>query len=172
MSIDHPFTGYALNAVDAKGRVSVPAPFRELIATRCLVYAAGDASVKDNVLQIGTNEEMDRLLAYDAIAQRQISHDLRESVSDLPAAERRKMVAELGSGDLGATDRVTFDPAGRMVIPPMLREFAGIGEHALFWGTVDYFEIWDPIAAREAFADNLRKRKIVDYLLRERGIAA
>ena len=171
MEIDHPFIGYALNAVDAKGRVSVPAAFRDLIATRCKIYAADDATVKDKELQMGLHQDLDRLQAFDAIAQRQVSRDLREAVADLPGAERRRALANLGRGELGNTQPVSFDSAGRMVLPPMLREFAGIGDLALFWGTIDYFEIWDPMRARAAFADDKRNLMMIDYLLRERGAA-
>ncbi|WP_174273502.1 division/cell wall cluster transcriptional repressor MraZ [Sphingomonas bacterium] len=171
MEINHPFRGYALNAVDAKGRVSVPAAFRDLIAVRCATYAPGDVSVDDKQLGIVISEEMDRLVAYDAIGDRQQARDLRDSLADLPAAERRKALADLGRGEVGGTTPVSFDSAGRLVLPQTVRSLAGIGDLALFWGNIDFFEIWDPARAREAFASDRRNRAILDALLKEKGIA-
>lgn len=171
VDVNHPFQGYALNAVDAKGRVSVPSNFRELIATRCRAYAPGDASISETELSISLSEEEDRLFAYDAIGIRKLSTDLRESVSDLPAAERRKALAALGSDEIGITTAVSFDSAGRLVLPEMLRDFAGIDKLALFWGNIDFFEIWDPLKAREAWANSPGKLKTLNYLLKQRGVA-
>jgi MraZ protein len=42
----------------------------------------------------------------------------------------------------GATE-VTADRQGRILIPPMLREYAGVGGQALFAGLGDRIEIWD-----------------------------
>ena len=171
MELDHPFLGHALNAVDAKGRVSVPADFRSLIETRCRLYALPNDPVNDKELRLGLHEAGDRLQALDAIAGRQLTQDLRESVSELPAAERRKVLREIQSDELGTLTPVTFDGAGRMVLPPMLRDFAGITDLALFWGVGDQFEIWSPPVARAAFAESKRKLMTLDYLLKERGVA-
>lgn len=171
MEVNHPFKGYALNAVDAKGRVSVPSEFREQIGTRCRAYAPGDDSISDKELAIAIHEDFDRLVAYDAIGVRKLSSDLGESVADLPAAERRKALADMARGEIGGTTPASFDGAGRLVLPPMLREFAGIGDFALFWGNTAFFEIWDPAKARIAFAGDRRNLAILDYLLRERKIA-
>jgi len=170
LELDHPFLGHALNAVDAKGRVSVPAEFRGLIETRCRIYALPGDPVNDKELRIGLHEDGDRLQALDAIASRQLTQDLRESVSDMPAAERRKALRAMQSDELGTLSVVSFDGAGRMVLPPMLRDFAGIEDLALFWGVGDQFEIWNPRAARDAFKDSKRKLMTLDYLLKERGV--
>ena len=172
MELDHPFLGHALNAVDAKGRVSVPADFRSLIETRCRIHALPGDPANDKELRVGLHEEENRLQALDAIARRQLTQDLRESVSELPAAERRRKLAEAQSAELGNLLSITFDGAGRMVLPPMLRDFAGIEDLALFWGVGDHFEIWSPAAARKAFAASTRSMKTLDYLLKERGVRA
>lgn len=172
MEINRPFQGYALNAVDAKGRVSVPSAFRDLITTRSRAFAPGDESISDNELGILLHENTDRLIAYDAIGIRQLSSDLRASVADLPAAERRKALAELASDEIGSTTTVSFDSAGRLVLPEVLRELVGIDKVALFWGSGDFFEIWDPSKAREAFAGNPRKRVTLEALLKSKGFGA
>ena len=37
-----------------------------------------------------------------------------------------------------------FDGSGRFIMPAFPRFYAGIGEHAFFYGVLDYIEIWDP----------------------------
>src|SRR3954468_9025387 len=81
------FVGHALNAVDAKGRVSVPAAFRSQIDRRAKNDGGKDA---DKELMIAPHPKRDRLRAYDAFGLRDLTAELRESVADLPAAARRE----------------------------------------------------------------------------------
>lgn len=170
MANNHPFMGSALNAVDAKGRVSLYAPFRELIAVRCSTYAPGDVSVDDKQIALTLAAEMDRLIAYDAIGGRERAQALRDSVADLPAAERPKALAKLGRG-MGNATPANFDSAGRFVLPQTLRKLVGITDHVVFWGGIDYFEIWDPARLRHALADEPADRAIVESMMAEKGIA-
>ena len=41
---------------------------------------------------------------------------------------------------------VPYDETGRCVLPPMMRELGEIAGRALFLGTGDTFEIWNPDA--------------------------
>lgn len=169
VELNLPFLGHALNAVDAKGRVSVPAAFRNVFdRRRRLIDGAADGD--RNELMIGLHEAGDRLVALDSLAQQQLQGELRETVSEMPARERRTMLSASKSDELGPLSSVMFDGAGRMVLTPMLRRFGAIGDLALFWGTGDSFEIWNPDHARAAFADSPRSLMTLDYLLEERGV--
>ena len=53
--MEHFFLGYALNAVDAKGRVSIPADFRGVIERRSQV----------STVILGPHPTADCLVAYD-----------------------------------------------------------------------------------------------------------
>ena len=64
---------------------------------------------------------------------------------------------------------VSYDGAGRMVLPPFLRSEAGIGDTALFLGLGDYFEIWNPLKAREALSDDPMLVRMIDYYLEQRA---
>ena len=149
MGIDHPFAGHALNAVDAKGRVSVPATLRSTVAQR--LRASGVAEEKGGTLMIAPHPKGDRLLAYDKPGISQLTEELRESVADLPAAERRDAHRELVRAEIGNMVEVSYDGAGRMVLPPVLRELGGIDELAYFMGVGDHMEIWAPDRAEAAF---------------------
>ena len=43
-----------------------------------------------------------------------------------------------------------FDGSGRFIMPGFPRFHAKIGAHAFFYGTFDYFEIWDPATLLQA----------------------
>ena len=46
-----------------------------------------------------------------------------------------------------ATEEVPYDSSGRIVLPPMMRRKGQIGDLALFLGTGETFQIWNPRAA-------------------------
>lgn len=161
------FVGHALNAVDAKGRVSVPAAFRTQIERR----AQEDGKDPTKELMIAAHPKRDRLRAFDPVGLRDLSTELRESVADLPAAARREAHEGVRRNELTALGPVAFDGAGRMVLSPILRKLGKINDLAFFVGMEDYFEIWSPENARIAFADNPVMLEMLDYYLEERGEA-
>ena len=112
MDIGHLFQGHALNAVDAKGRVSVPAGFRSLIEKRALRNALDP----DNTLMIGEHSSGHCLTALDAVASAEFDQQLRDGVADLPAAERLSALEEARVDAFGSLEAVKFDGAGRMAI--------------------------------------------------------
>jgi MraZ protein len=167
LDIGHIFQGHALNAVDAKGRVSVPAGFRALIEKRALANALDP----DNTLMIGEHANGACLTALDAVASAELDGQLRESVADLPAAERMGALEEARVDAFGSLDSVKFDGAGRMVLSPMLRALGEIEDYAFFLGAGSSYQIWNPKKAQEAFPEGSRNRKTLAFLLKEKGIA-
>ena len=135
MALEHLFQGSALNAVDAKGRVSVPAFLRSVIERR------GDAR---NIV-LAKHDAFTALAAYDpayaALKHAKLERLLEKQETD-PAAEldhaRRTMMA------FGATEEVPYDSSGRIVLPPMMRAKGKIEELALFIGVGETFQIWNP----------------------------
>ena len=116
------FLGRHAHAVDAKGRMAVPARFRDALADG-LVLTRG----------------IDRCLAlYPMAAWR----PLAEKIDALPISDpdartfRRLVFAE-------AVD-LTLDTQGRILLPPELRAYAGIDRDALVVGVYTSVEIWSP----------------------------
>jgi len=161
------FVGHALNAVDAKGRVSVPAAFRTQIERR----TKEDGKDAEKELMIAPHPKRDRLRAFDSVGLRDLSTELRDSVADLPAAARREAHEGVRRNELTALTPIAFDSAGRMVLSPILRKLGKIGDLAFFVGMEDYFEIWSPENARIGFADNPVVLEMLDFYLEERGEA-
>lgn len=167
MELGHLFQGHALNAVDAKGRVSVPAAFRTLIEKRALANGLDP----DNALKIGEHRSGDCLTALDGVASAEIDGLLREGLADLPPADRLDALEAARSDTFGSLERTTFDGAGRMVLSPMLRALGEIEDLAFFIGAGSSFQIWNPRLALERLPEASRVRKPLQFLLKERGLS-
>ena len=163
MALEHLFQGSALNAVDAKGRVSVPAFLRAVIERR------GDA----RTIVLAKHDAFPALSAYDpayaALKHSKIERLLEKQETD-PAADldyaRRTMMA------FGATEEVPYDSSGRVVLPPMMRRKGQIEDVALFIGVGETFQIWNPklFLADPNIPDDMKD--IARVRLNERGVSS
>jgi MraZ protein len=160
LEIDDFFQGSALNAVDAKGRLSVPAFVRSVIERR------SDA----RFIVVGAHDIAPCLTAYGRSYARNLYDDM----------ERRRLVDEQKDGALedhyararrrfGMTEDVPYDPSGRIVLPPMMRRKGGIKDLALFVGVGGTVEIWNPRLALDQGDKDLKE--IAAWRLEEKGIA-
>lgn len=160
MALEHLFQGSALNAVDAKGRVSVPAFLRSVIERR------GDA----RTIVLAKHDNFPALAAYDpayaalkhAKLERLAEKQETDHAADLDYA-RRTMMA------FGATEEVPYDSSGRIVLPPMMRSKGGIEDLALFIGVGETFQLWNPklFLADPNIPDDMKD--IARFRLQERG---
>ena len=172
MEIRDFFHGHALNAVDAKGRVSIPASFRNVIDRRARRAAQDDQPLDEKILMIGRHREGGRLQAFDATYSMTLFRHVEERVAHLTGDERIAALDTAQAEAFGGTSEVSFDGAGRMVLSPLLRRRGGIEGLALFWGAGQTFQIWNPLHFRTHFARDASQLEIVDDLLAERGVAA
>ena len=161
MALEHLFQGSALNAVDGKGRVSVPAFLRSVIERR------GDA----RVIVLAKHESFPCLSAYDpayaALKHSKLERLLEKQETD-PTADldhaRRTMMA------FGATEEVPYDSSGRVILPPMMRRKSGIEDLALFIGVGETFQLWNPtlFLADPNIPEDMKD--IARFRLEERGL--
>ena len=161
MALEHLFQGSALNAVDAKGRVSVPAFLRSVIERR------GDA----RTIVLAKHDSFACLSAYDpayaALRHEKLERLLEKQETD-PAAEldyaRRTMMA------YGATEEVPYDSSGRVIVPPMMRRKGQLEDLALFIGVGETFQIWNPklFLADKNIPEDMKD--IARFRLEERGL--
>jgi len=127
------FQGASRLALDAKGRLTVPARHRELLA-----------ATANSQLTL-TKHPSGCLLVF----PRPVWEGFRERVAALPmAAEGWKRVF------LGNAMDVEIDGASRVLVSPELRAAAGITKEAVLLGMGNYFELWDQAtySAQEAQA--------------------
>ena len=120
------FRGAAKITLDDKGRVVIPTRYRE----RLLERSAGQVVVT-------VDRDGDCLLIYPLNDWEQVERRLMELPSLQPQSRRlqRLMVGH-------ATD-LALDGHGRMLLPPELREFAGLDRHAVLIGQGSRCELWD-----------------------------
>ena len=160
MALEHLFQGSAVNAVDAKGRVSVPAFLRSVIERR------GDA----RTIVLAKNNVFPALDGYDpgyAALKHQKMERRAEKAETAIGAELDYMQANLMA--FGATEEVAYDKTGRIVLPPMMRAKGGIEDLALFIGTGETFQMWNPetFLADERIPEDMKD--IARFRLEERG---
>jgi MraZ protein len=107
--------------LDTKGRIAIPAKFREKLAGGAIVTRG-----LDNCLFVFANKE------WEALAQKLVALPLAQANS---RAFVRLMLA-------GATD-VELDSQGRILIPDYLRKYAELSKQAVVAGLYNRVEIWD-----------------------------
>ena len=114
--------------MDDKGRVSLPARFREMLST------VGDCRL---VLTTNLDTEGRCLVAY-PIPEWQAFQD---RVAAMPQFDRAVIL--LKRLHFAGAQEVTADRQGRILIPQVLRDNAGLQGSVLFAGIGDKIEIWD-----------------------------
>lgn len=128
-------------AIDAKGRVSIPAPFRAALggSSRVFIWEAPDGS---GSLEGGGEELME--LYRDTLAELPLQSPIREAIVTCIIA---------GSADL------KIDETGRVKLPEDLCQAAELDGKIRFSGQMDSFRIWNPERFR---LHQMRMRSIVN----------
>ncbi len=135
------FISTYVNKIDGKGRVSVPALFRQ---------ALGD-EIKDGIIVYRSfNRNALEGCAYSHLAELQERLDELGEYSD----EYENLVSIFSD-----TRALQLDPEGRITIPPKLLEYAGIDDSVAFVGRGRSFQLWDP-KAYETYNDAVRERVV------------
>lgn len=122
--------------LDAKGRLAIPTRYRDRLMDAC----GGSL-----VLTISLKERC--LTAYPFPEWKRIEDDLQK----LPAFDDQAQV--ISHLLIGHAAECEMDGQGRVLVPPALREWAGLDKRVRMVGQVKKFELWDEgawIARREA----------------------
>lgn len=109
------------HTLDTKGRVAVPAKFRDKLAAGAIITRG-----IDNCLFMFANAE------WETLATKLMALPLAQANS---RAFVRLMMA-------GATD-VAIDGQGRILVPDYLRKYAGLKKEVVVAGLYNRIEIWD-----------------------------
>lgn len=115
------FFGEFQHSLDAKGRVILPAKFRDQLADGAFI-----TSEIDGCLAVWGPEEFD-------VRAGEMRERARGGASD------RQVARAFFAGTVEAPP----DKQGRVAIPSHLREFAGLTEKVVITGQYDRIEIWD-----------------------------
>lgn len=115
------FLGEFRHTIDEKGRLTIPAKYRGLLANGMVVTRGFDRNLMAFSLE-GWEELAERIKSL--------------PISDPSAREFRRRVFS------GAIDLVP-DRQGRILLPPYLREFAAIDADVVIAGMYNHLEIWN-----------------------------
>ncbi len=124
------FQGEYTNNMDDKGRVNIPAPFRDVLLkshNEPTIIVARDAQTA--CLRVYPLREWKRLLAR---------------LGARPSGDR--IVKAFKDVVVSSAQEYCPDKQGRVLIPQSLRSHAGLSKSIVFTGSVDTFEIWDAVA--------------------------
>lgn len=126
------FRGVSQLALDAKGRLAIPAKHRDALAGR----AAGAPAPEPGSLVV-TADPSRCLLVYPRAAWEPIQARLMALSAFNP--EIRGLQRLL----VGFADDVEIDGSGRILVPPALRQYASLDHHVVLVGQGNKFELWD-----------------------------
>lgn len=113
--------------IDEKGRIVVPTRYRDRLQL--------DNNRAALVLTIDTEERC--LLMYPITAWEEIENKLASLPSFNPAARRIQRLL------IGHATETEIDGQGRILLPPLLREYAGLSKAAMLVGQGKKMELWD-----------------------------
>jgi MraZ protein len=118
------------NRLDTKGRISVPAQFRSVIAGESFPGVVLFRSFTSDCIEGMSMSRMERLAAA-ADESMGVFDDARDNLTAMLFADARPLM---------------FDVTGRVVIPADLLKHANITDTAVFVGRGNSFQIWNPAA--------------------------
>ncbi len=125
------FRGATNLSMDTKGRLAVPAKHRDALLTQ----SAGNVVL--------TAHPHGCLLMYPQPAWEPIQAKIMALSSfDKHAASLQRLL-------VGYAEDITIDAAGRMLVSPALREFAGLEKDVMLVGQGGHFEMWNMDAWRK-----------------------
>jgi MraZ protein len=116
------FLGQYQHNIDDKGRLTIPARFRDLLADGAYVIRGFDRN-----LMVLTPAYFEAL--YDRVNHMNLTD---------PTARLLKRLIFSGA------DRVEVDKAGRILLPQFLRQSASLNGDVVVVGVGEFFEIWSP----------------------------
>jgi MraZ protein len=121
------FLSSATNRIDAKGRVSVPAPFRAVLQKRGYTDLYALRALDQPALDVGGTDLLER-------------YEQRIALED-PFMQTADDMSFFVHGD-GAF--LKLDQDGRITVTDFVREHTGISNEATFVGRGSFFQIWEP----------------------------
>ncbi len=140
------FYGQASHTLDQKGRVTLPSKYRDLLGESFFVLRGFE-----KCLFVYTEDGF---------------HELEDKIKALPIAQGGVLQRFVFAN----TEKVTTDKQGRFVVPPKLREYAGLEKDVVLVGLSSRIEIWDSDAYAEYEANTVANMDNLSEMLKELGI--
>jgi MraZ protein len=161
LSAREPYVGYALQAIDVKGRVAIPGDLRSQLETNAAEKRVYVDLHEDESCLVGFDKGWVDQLRNQIVADHSFERE-KDRAFDISMARRAALVS---------AEPAAFDASGRFVLPPFLKDVGGLGDWAFFAGALDYFEIWNPFLLLESPRAPDRTKRLVQWHLKQRGLA-
>ncbi|MGO4705643.1 division/cell wall cluster transcriptional repressor MraZ [Microvirga sp. 2MCAF38] len=121
------FVSNFTNRLDSKGRVSIPAPFRAVLARDGFEGLYVHPSLDATALDAGGNVLLNEIDAF---------------LSTLsPYSDERD---QLSTALFGTSEILKVDPEGRVILTESVKVHAGVTDTVVFVGLGNKFQIWEP----------------------------
>jgi MraZ protein len=146
------FRGRYEHTIDAKGRTSVPARYRDVLA------GMGERRI------ILTNALDKCLNAYAMPKWIEFEDKIAKLPRFDPAVQQLKRIYVSGAIEC------EIDDSGRVLIPPTLRDYAELSKDVLWAGSGEYAELWDKKTWQKQFDIGDDERRKVAARLAELGL--
>lgn len=147
------FSGKYYYTLDPKGRIIIPAPFREIISSNYNSKLYIVNALFDTCLHIYPQEEWNRF---------------EEKVRLLPGMLEE--VRLLKRKVIASAQELELDKQGRVLIPATHREDAGLHSDIVIVGQIDKIELWDRKEWDSAVDTSKVDRKAVEEKLAAYGL--
>lgn len=130
------FSGESLTTIDAKGRTSIPARFREILTSnfdseQFVITKASPVLLADGSYGRG-------LSVYPLAEWQILEKKIQENEGELPLAQLNSLKRLV----LGPAQDCSADKLGRALIPPSLRQHAELDRDLVMVGMGRRFDIW------------------------------
>ncbi|MBL7178704.1 MAG: division/cell wall cluster transcriptional repressor MraZ [Pseudomonadota bacterium] len=117
------FRGSSFHTIDSKGRIIAPARFRDIIKA-------------DGANGVMISRMDSALVSYTLTEWRKIETRI------LSLAEKSDNLRRFRRVFIGGAFECLCDKQDRILIPPTLRQYAGLDKEIVLVGVLDHFEIW------------------------------
>lgn len=130
------FQGSHNITMDAKGRIAIPAKHRDSLAAMCDGRVVMTAHTEDRCLLVYPETEWQVILP---------------KIEALPTFNKLALRAQRLL--LGYATSLELDGTGRVLVPPTLRDYAGLDKKTMLVGLGKKFELWSEEAWLRSVAD-------------------
>jgi len=133
------FLGVSTLNLDAKGRMAIPAKYRDALAECCASRVVVTINPREHCLWLYPEAEW---------------NEIARKVAQLPTLNRQNLILQRLL--LGHASELEMDGQGRILLSSELREYARLGKKISLIGQGHKFEIWDAggmLAEREGWLD-------------------
>ncbi len=145
----HRFNGTFEHAIDDKNRVAIPSKYREVL--------------------VGLDQQGLMVTRYRSDDHRCLDVYTMPSWAELEAkilAKRRfdRRILRLKNVYISGAHECAPDGQGRILLPQLLRDYAGLKRDVVFTGSIDMFKIWDRDTWKRTFDEDEKIFETPDVL--------